>query len=176
MKTTQIILLALLCTSPLFAQYQKSTMMIGGTGGLNITSADGNSVFSFNLNPDVGVFITDQAAVGGVLRFNISTSDGATATSFGIGPFVRYYLDKAENTSRPVFLTADFGFETAGISSDFFDSSESGIFGGGGVGLSFFVTESVAIDGILGLNYSGLADATTFGVSFGLQVFLQRGG
>ncbi len=174
MKSIPVILLFILCSCTLFAQYQQSTLMVGGTGGLNITSTGNNSVFSVGLNPSIGVFIADQAALGGILRFTVATSDGSTATNFGIGPFVRYYLDDAESTDRPFFLTANLGYENASISGDFFDSSDGGLFAGGGVGLSFFVTDSVAIDGILGVNYSGLADATTVGVNFGFQVFLSK--
>ena len=172
MKAIPILLLFALSGFTLSGQYQKSTLMVGGTGGLNITSTDGNSVFTVSLNPSVGVFMTDQAALGGVLRFSVATTDGSTATNFGIGPFFRYYLDAAESTTRPIFITANLGFENASISGDFFDTSEGGLFAGGGVGLSFFLTDSVAIDGVLGINYSGLADATTFGVNFGFQVFL----
>lgn len=142
-------------------------MMIGGTAGFS--SSDGTTEIS--VAPSLGFFIIDQLAIGGQIAFASTSSDlGGDATAFGVGPMVRYYFNgegKARFFAQGMFQWSSLKFGDA--------DAVTGTAFGGGAGVSIFLNDHVAIDGLVGYTSSsfGEGDAVgSFGINFGVQAFI----
>jgi len=151
----------------LFAQTQQGSMMIGGSAGFN--SSDGSS--EITLAPSLGYFFIDQLAIGAQITFASSSVDGGDGTTIiGVGPMVRYYF-MGEGKAR-VFAQGNFAWSSIKVGD--FDAVTGTAFGGG-AGVSIFLNDHVAIDGIVGYTSSsfGEGDAVgSFGINFGVQAFI----
>ncbi len=159
--------------------------MLGGTAGFqsdNPKPDDGETNTTIDLSPNIGYFIGDNLGLGVALRFRSqSAEDGIqdnSTTEFAIGPFIRYYF-------------ADAIFAQLGANLGLSDDDSTIEFDEGftelelGVGYSFFVDNSVAIEPKLFYrinNVKGsdsledLGDFSTIGLSIGIQAFVDRVG
>ena len=142
--------------------------MVGGSAGFQsfkFKDAD-ESTTIIDLSPNLGYFIADDLAIGlGLNLTSVSPGGGESFTDFGLGPFVRFYF-------------ADAIFAQAGVNLGLGDSefTEFQV----GVGYSWFIDNSVAIEPMLFYNSHSedgdTFDASTFGLSIGVQAFAGRVG
>ena len=164
-KTTLSLLLFMSLTQFISAQtVGKGAWMIGGSAALDIEKykdAD-ESTTSFLLDPNVGYFFGDDFAAGLELYVNDSGIEGAE-TSFALAPFLRYYI------TNPIFIQVGAGFDL---------TENGGTVFGGKVGYSWFLNNGVAIEPALYFNsYNNdgdLNDFTSFGLSIGIQAFVNH--
>ena len=142
--------LAFLLFSTGYAQTDKGSWLIGGTGKINIQDISGdNTIFNITLLPNAGYFVINNLAVGARTDLTFSSGDGFSGSGVGVGPFVRYYFNLNNPTLKPLatagvsFFTSafkpDVGEKTTNNSTDFFV----------GPGLAFFINEFIAIEGLL---------------------------
>lgn len=141
-------------------------MMIGGTAGFS--SSDGTTEIS--IAPSLSYFFIDQLAIGATIGFASSSSDDVDVTAIGLGPMVRYYFN-GEGKAR---FFAQGMFQWSSVKVGDFDAVTGTAFGGG-AGVSIFLNDHVAIDGLVGYTSSsaGEGDAVgSFGINFGVQAFI----
>lgn len=175
MKNLKLTLLAFAVFASTFAsaQTEKGSMLLGGTAGFGAQFNEFNDVFSVNIFPDFGYFAADGIAVGASLNFGYSKADESDATSFGFIPFARYYLN--QGNAPMFFLQAKIGVVTNRIDNGFGANTVSGAVFGGGPGMAIFLTDQIAIEGILDVTrYAGDFQFTDLGLLFGVQAYLSR--
>ena len=185
------------------AQIQKGNLMLGSDLGSGVAGTASNGLFgaNFNLNkgsgwgvgvsPKIGYFIKDNIMIGGVVNLgydksaDISTYDvngnaittSTKTTTYGIQALGRYYatdkqVDNLLKHGR-FFVEANAGLAGQNISGG---NTTNGFAFGFGPGYSYFVTQNVALEGLL--KYNGLAGGgnksyqNSIGLNFGVQVFL----
>ena len=154
-------------------QITKGNWLTGGNANFStqdqkVNNSDYTSRY-FNINPDIGYFISDKFAAGIRGKFSYSyTKDPVKnqSTILGFGPFLRYYFLPTDN--RVNFL-ADAGYE---YSTDFTKKNQNDfIFSTGPV---IFLNPSVALE--LTLNYllrnGDIINAKTFSFAVGFQIHL----
>ena len=169
-------LVAFLCLSQVVSAQavNQGAWMLGGTAGFESISpkVDGaESQTTINVSPNLGYFIADDLAIGLALNLQSVTNagfvEGADFTDFGVGPFVRFYFADAIFAQAGLFL---------GLGDNEFTDIELGI------GYSWFVDNSVAIEPKLFYRLHGVdlpddaGDFSTFGLSIGIQAFVDRVG
>lgn len=150
--------------------------MLGGNVGFNSIKSDGDDASEtyFNISPNVGYFIMDNLAVGARLSLFSQSYDGETESEFGIGPWARFYIVNG------LFAQAGIDFGTAGFDVFSLLTDEGSSTLNLGVGYSWFLSPSVAIEPTLQYSiYSAADDAlfgdyTRFGFNIGVQAFLGR--
>lgn len=137
--------------------------MLGGSASFTSTSfkdIDGSTT-TFILNPNIGYFIADDLAIG----LGVAVSSFNDNTDFGVGPFVRFYF-------------ADAIFAQAGIDLGLGDNEFTKF--QVGVGYSWFLDNSVAIEPMLFYRSNSVPDpgfdSSVIGLSIGVQAFLDRVG
>lgn len=141
----------------LWGQTERSNLLIGGNGGLNLNKLDGQDKFNFNLNisPKVGLFVLDNLAIGaqavGVVQ-KFGGVDGLQSQLF-VGPFARYYFHN-------LFIEANFGINRGDFDVGF------------GLGYAFFVTPNVAIEPIANLN---VLNGIDLNILAGFQLYFSPG-
>lgn len=148
----------------------------------NVRAQDAKD-FSLSVSPQMGVFLSDHLVFGGTLdlaydhtKNNISnTTDGLSAnnstlnsTTFAIGPFLRYYFYNSPESKTVFYLQGDAaagiggGSTTQSVvnengSSTYSNGSNSNTFvfrGGGGLGVTHFITKDIGLDFGVGYLYS----------------------
>jgi hypothetical protein len=155
----------------LSAQTQKDDWMTGGT--LRVNTARNSSQFEFS--PSIGYFLIDELAIGARLSVQTEKLGSTKVNDFGFGPYARYFF--GSNKVMP-FFEGNFEFsnrnyQTGGLSTK--DQAFS-VFGGGGV--SVFLNESVALEGILGYKNTRMKNQDGYGglnLRVGFQIYLSRG-
>jgi hypothetical protein len=152
-----IVILAVFCFSlgTLNAQTVQGNFLLGGNIGLDVssektkvgdeTSDESTNFTTIAFSPNFGYFITDEFVGGLGLGIILVSSDGNSATTLNVGPFVRYYYDVEDNLS--IFGHLGFDFMSVDFGEDF--ESQTGTSFNIGPGVAFFVSESVAIEGLL---------------------------
>ena len=164
-------LVSFLCLSQTISAQavNQGAWMLGGSAGFQSQSfkdIDGSATTIW-FAPNLGYYIADDLAIG--LNLNVTSlsplGDGESTTDFGLGPFVRFYF-------------ADAIFAQAGVNLGLGDVefTEFQV----GVGYSWFVDNSVAIEPMLfyrshGVDDPGI-DSSIFGLSIGIQAFVGRVG
>jgi hypothetical protein len=159
MKNITLTIAFLLFLNICFAQLEKNTWIIGGSGNMsfsNYTYSLGtyyseSKGFDLKLSPNVGYFVADKFAVGlkpfvSWYKTDVTTPGGLTANEArkGIGPFIRYYfLDKEKQFNIVADATYQFGFYTSkpqkGNSSIFSFAVGPVIYFNTSVGLEFLI-------------------------------------
>lgn len=155
------------------AQIDKGYYLLGGRAGAAFSSPQtvlGNvqfGSFSWNLNPQVGVFVKDKIAIGANLTLAQSYSSNSRSSAIGIGPFGRYYFLPTE---REVNLLAQAGFALGTnisntIRQDRYSANLS-------FGPSFFLNRSIAFETTLNYNYVSVNSfgSGRFSLNFGFQI------
>lgn len=167
------------------AQIQRGYYLIGGDlAGFSLGLSDGKP-FNMSITPKVAWFTTDKLAVGGFVDIGLSTAEGAGTTfNYGVGPLARYYFGAADvststtsaRRSSRFFLEGTVGLQGVNVSGG---SSTNGLGIGIGPGLAYFVTDNIALEGLLkytkafGFGNDGGASLLQLGVGF--QIYLPRG-
>jgi len=146
-----------------YSQLSKGNLMVGGLFSTSI----GNGVRNFNLNPSCGYFVKNNAVLGGALDFAYSRySNGNYDTYMAISAMGRYFFTSKEVNSpkAPIFVQARLGFSTASYSNAIG-------FGAIGLGFDYFLTSSVALEGMVGTNIDNTGYANVYAM-LGFQIFL----
>ena len=161
------------------AQIQRDNWLIGGNAAMDFTNG-----FSLDIKPQVGYFFRDRFAIGARLGADLDIvdagDDNATSSEISIGPFARYYFGNSEYESvlrnGRVFVEVSTGFSFINQS---LGESTNGINLGGGVGYSYFITNTIALEGLFSaaaVSGGGSQDFTgDFGIRVGFQIFLPSG-
>lgn len=153
------------------APVQKGNWIVGGSLGSLGYSFEGK-MFSIAINPRAGYFISDGLALGlGVTGSLNAVSGEDNVWGYGVAPFVRYYFPEGASASGRFFAQGDVGI--AGSSP----GSGATLALGANVGYAHFITNTVALEAMLGYNYSkatvsGSEKASGLGVSLGFQIYL----
>jgi hypothetical protein len=173
MKNLVKITLSLVCflclSQALSAQaVNQGAWMVGGSAGFTSTSykdVDGSQTV-ISVSPNLGYFIADDLAIGLSLGLtNTSPLVGDSFTEFGLGPFVRFYFADA------IFAQAGLNL---GLGDNEFTEFQVGL------GYSWFVDNSVAIEPMLFYRSHSVddpgVDSSIIGLSIGIQAFVDRVG
>ena len=151
---------------------QQGNWMIGGGIGSLGYSFEAES-FNINVVPRAGYFVSDGVAVGlGVdLGFSTRSGDQDNIWGYGVAPFVRYYFPKGASATGRFFGQGEVGIAGSSVGSG--ADLKFGI----NAGYAHFITESVALEAMVGYNYSKgtVANATAqsgLGASLGFQIYL----
>lgn len=176
-----ITLLLLFTAFAAFTQTQKGSVLVGADlANIGLNFQEGNTQFTFDLNPKAGWFINDNLAIGPEIILGINTQKGATAINYGIGAFGRKYFGaEATNLSRTTkwFVEANAGFAGTNLSGDnVVKTSTNGLNLGAGAGLAYFLTQNIALEALLKYNLTvGFGSSTTnnnIGLGIGFQIYL----
>lgn len=152
----------MLSCSMVSAQTSKGLWMVGGNLGFNHYE-DGTS---FNITPNGGYLFTDHIGAGLLFNFSSRFSEYSNGYSTALIPYVRYYLGSGK--TQPFFMAsagfANYRYKGKGDFSDY-NSSSWDFRWNAGVGVSHFLNQNAAIEGIVGYNGSVT-------IHFGFQIFL----
>jgi outer membrane protein len=136
---------------------------------------------TISLNPQVGYFIIDNFSIGLLFSYRYHSYEDEdyeySTEVLGVGPVIRYYL--VSDKFSP-FTTIGYTYATV------FDDNDESDYGSNiwsiGLGLDYFVSSSIAVEGIISYfiayNESSFQDITyksetnTFGIGIGLNLFL----
>ncbi len=170
MKTKVVLALMLFLSSTVvFGQLDKGNIFIQGASSLGFstekytyihggTSTESSKTTYFDFNPKVGYFIIDNLPAG--LAIDLSTTktkaidsdDESTSNSITIGPFVRYYF-LPQGKLKPMG-EAYIGFGSSKNKSSYSSYTYETKYGiiqySIGVGGSYFLTDNVAFDLLIG--------------------------
>lgn len=159
-------LIAFLCLSQVVSAQavNQGALMLGGSASFTSTSikdVDGSNT-DIRFNPNIGYFIADDLAIG----LGLDVVNGNDNTDLGLGPFVRFYFADA------IFVQANVGL---GLGDNEFVDFEVGL------GYSWFLNNSVAIEPKLFYRNHNVSDDNPFGfdssvigLSIGVQAFLNH--
>jgi hypothetical protein len=189
-------LITLLCiTAMAYAQFEKGTMLVGGSLGADFTTEkakfSGNSITTgkyveFSLDPQFGIFIIDNLAVGGALGFSTYTYNEEgddykyVSNEITIEPMVRYYL------AQGIFFQGRFilGTSTDKTTEDGTTDKDPYTVSGFSLaaGYAYFLGDHVAIEPQLGYQSLGYKHKDTdvkfndagIYVRVGLQIYLRK--
>ena len=149
------------------AQTEKGNFLLGGNlANINLGITEGLGS-SFSITPNAGYFVADGFAVGASLPISRSGNSydgfGGTyknsSTSIGVGAFARYYFKVGDPLS--FFAGLGLGINTYSYKNKFksddenvFPSDEdsnssSDFYSGINVGAAYFISDAVAIEGVL---------------------------
>ncbi|NEU07642.1 porin family protein [Flavihumibacter sp. R14] len=163
------------------AQTQKGNIMWGASvSNIGVDFQEGNTNFELSLTPKVGYFIKDDMAVGPELSIGLTTGDGFTSFTYGVGGFGRYFLTDPDievvRGSR-WFLEANAGLTGTNVDVEGEESTTTNGLGiGFGPGLSYFITDRIALEGLLKYNLGvGFGSSTTtnrINLGIGFQIYI----
>jgi len=163
-----------------YSQTEKGSMLLGGTFNLSNSSIGDDNVLNVGLSPDIGFFVIDKLSVGGSLGLSLQSTESTTQSTFSIVPELRYYFPPLTETIS-LFATGGVGYITTRTNFDIgsvANETDSGYRTNLGVGLAFFLTENVALEGIFGHGFLKFGDDTNgvsnLGLNGGVQVYLSR--
>lgn len=150
---------------------KKGNWMVGGSLGSLGYSFEGES-FNININPRAGYFISDGVAVGLSLNGGFqSVKDSEDIWTYGVAPFVRYFFPEGSSSTGRFFGQGEVGIAGANNGSDVTFAA------GVGLGYAHFITRSVALEAMVGYNYSKANNASAnaqngLGINLGFQIYL----
>lgn len=152
-----------LCT---FAQTQKGYYIIGAQlAGMDLNFQNKSTSFGLELTPQVAWFVKDNMAIGGYVTLGLQTSKGYTSFDYGIGALGRYYIaDKATQITSKTkfFLEANAGISGNNTKIGGSSTNTNGLGLGFGPGLAYFITDNVALEGLIKYNLAvGFGNSTT---------------
>jgi hypothetical protein len=181
-----------------FGQTDKGSFLLGGSIGFAhnntttyITNAGSTETKSFTINaqPSVSYFIIDRLAVGLITPYSYSKKNDkyagskwtSTDKSYSVGPVVRYYFPLGGEWA--IFPEASYSFGWT-WNNDLTDKTR--VFQGG-VGLVYFLNQSVGVEGrafyrnehtnyeeVAGVYRAKSSDEPTFNFGLGVQIYFAR--
>lgn len=176
----KLLFTASICIATFFnsnAQISKGNVMMGANISDISFGLDKPNTFSFALNPKAAWFVQDGLALGADVLFGLQTAKNAgTDISYGVGALGRYY--GATGANEVVKNSRFFAEATVGVSgvNPSVGESTNGLGFSFGPGFTYFVTESIGLEGLLkyngvvGFGNSVYAHQLTLGVGF--QIYL----
>lgn len=155
------------------AQTEEGSRMIGGLLDLDLAFDNDDDAFQFIFTPRYGLFVRDGIAVGGQIGIAYEKfGDKNTDTDISLGPFGRIYLFGGD---LKMLIDAEMSYiYNRRKVSDVSDTSHGFQFFGG-PGLSYFLSDNVSLDVVLGYNYRTFGeDAASSNLKLvaGFQIFL----
>lgn len=148
-----------------FANAQESTGTVGfkqgdifatGSIGYGSEKTGDFKTNQFNFSPKAGFFVTDNIAIGVQLGYTSSTEEqpgegDVNSNTFEVGAFGRYYFTPARNFS--FFGQLSLGYATQKTDQDGVpgESKSNGVNVGLAPGISYFVSEHIALEATFGL-------------------------
>jgi opacity protein-like surface antigen len=188
MKTNSLSIILLFSSMISLAQIKEGSYYISkgqwmAGGEFSLSNFEDRSNHTFTVSPMGGYFITKKIAVGlqtsyshtPVLYYLGGSRPGAD-NSFSVSPFVRYYISTkrialfAEGVGGANWLTTYRNFSRTEVTTK---SSTS--FYTVGMGLNYFISRDVALEGILRYADGDRYDKGFLDFDIGLQFFLSRG-
>lgn len=168
---TTLVWLLVMAIGGLSAQTKKDDWMTGGS--LRVNTAKNSSQFEFS--PSVGYFLIDDLAIGARLSVQSEKLGNNLVNDFGFGPYARYFFGskKVMPFFEGNFELSNRKYQTGAVSTK---EQAFSVFGGGGV--SIFLNESVALEGILGYKNTRMKNQDGYGglnLRVGFQIYLSRG-
>ena len=164
------------------AQTQRGNVMWGASvSNIGLDLQKGNTGFSLDLTPKIGYFIKNDFALGPEVIIGLNTNSGSTVFNYGVGGFGRYFLTSTSETQvvrgSRWFVEANAGLTGSNVKiKDSSSSNTNGLGIGFGPGLSYFVTNRIALEGLLKYNLGvGFGNATTtnrLNLGIGFQIYL----
>ncbi len=154
---------------------QQGNWLVGaniGNIGFNFKSDN----FGIDINPRAGYFISDNAAIGAEVQLGLSLYDGGEDFRYGLTPFARYYFPEGAAPTHRWFAEVLAGFAGSSLEDSEEDASLSSVLGIR-AGYAHFVSQNVAIEGILGYTSTN-ADINVgngnsgLNLGIGLQIYL----
>lgn len=175
-KTFSLIAASLLFCSLSFAQMNTGSYFISGNTSMNFgfgSSKDidvdylKSTLTSFGFTPKVGYFIKNRIAVGGLVNLSFErdkqkfTPSGGgevitkyTNTEWYIGPFGRYYVEYGKLIPFAEVSVAFGGAKDKTETEEETTEYPHSVFiVSGGIGASYFLTESFALEGLIQYSY-----------------------
>lgn len=154
---------------------KQGNWIVGGAIGSTGYSFEEES-FNINVVPRAGYFISNGVALGLEIGAGLQTvKDGDNLWSYKVMPFVRYYFPEGASKTGRFFGQGAIGISgaEAGVKSD--TSFAFNI----NAGYSHFVSHNVALEAIVGYNYSKSNQSSAsahngLGLSLGFQIFLGK--
>lgn len=150
---------------------KQGNWMVGGElAGLGYSFE--SESFNVGLRPRAGYFVSDGIAVGAQASLGFtSIKDAKDNWTYGIAPFVRYYFPEGSSSTGRFFGHGNIGIAGSSLGDDV--SLEVGIAGG----YAHFITETVALEAMVGYNYNKAninsgGGQNGLGVSLGFQIYL----
>ena len=159
-----------------YAQLKKGNLLIGGNVGLNLQFDQRDNAFSLFLNPQVLSFVSDNVAVGGALGLNYFTAGDFSSFGLSVLPSGRIYFP-GEKDNLAFFVDGQVGVQllNSSFGAGFGSDTDTALAFAFGPGVSFFLSDDVAIDTGLSFNrIGGVVDISTLNVNVGFQLFLNR--
>lgn len=170
-----LVLLLLLSSTVVFGQLEKGNIFIQGSSSIGFntqkdtythagTSTEASKSTNFNFSPKAGYFIIDNLPVGLAINFDTYKSKATNSDNeyssldFTIGPFARFYFAPQDKLKPMAEAYVGFGSsKSKSKSSSYTSETKYGVFKFGvGAGASYFVTDHVAFDLLIG--YSSITD------------------
>lgn len=154
---------------------KQGNWIVGGALGSTGYSFEEES-FNINISPRAGYFISDGIAVGLELGAGLQTvKDGDNVWNYKVMPFARYYFPEGASETGRFFGQGSIGISGADVAGESDTSFAFAI----NAGYSHFVSRNVALEAIVGYNYSksNQANASSqngLGIAFGFQIFLGK--
>lgn len=167
-----------------FGQITKGNFIIDGGLASQLRSYNHPFLYShqpikehtLNFSPRLSYFVSDRLVIGGGITIN-SNSSNLEEGGYGLTTHIRYYVSKKNNSAW--FVENHLGYSE--ISTINFFTSDIGL------GLDYFLSPSVALEGTVAFNYSqrlasnsspyGTVETgrrTAAGIGMGLKFFLNR--
>ena len=162
-------LLMLLFSAVVSAQVEKASWLFGGSSNLEFdastekmksgsTTNEVSKYTDFDFRPQVGYFVIDKLPVGIFMDISLDkqkmsqSEDEYTWTSFVLGPFARYYITNLDGFMPFAQVSAGIGAgkNSYTYSGNTSDSKYTTFSFGIGIGGTYFVTENVGFDLLIG--------------------------
>jgi len=191
-KVIITLLIVMICTGNLMAQFSKGRMLVGGTASFSSLTTKDDAFSSditsnmFTITPRAGYFIIDNLAIGldvsfGITKASTSTSSQSSkSTSILAGPYVRYYLKPG------IFFQGEYQLGSSKVSYDAtgikFDYTENLSAWAISAGYALFLNDQVAVEPMISYkssvakesmqDYKGTNAGVVIGI--GLQIYLGK--
>lgn len=154
---------------------KQGNWLVGASIGSLGYSFEGEN-FNINLNPQAGYFVSDGIAIGLTTGVGLQTVNGGkNVWNYKVAPFVRYYFPEGASSTGRFFGQGDIGISGTGATD--VRNAETSFAFGVNAGYAHFVSRNVALEGMVGYNYSksNLANAQAqngLGLAVGFQIYL----
>jgi hypothetical protein len=173
MKYLLIIIVFIASYTDANSQTEEGSRMVGGSLDLDLAFDDDDDAFEFLFTPRYGIFVKNGLAVGGEIGIRYEkTGDDNTETDIAFGPFARWYILGGETLK--MLLQAEAGYLYSRNKIGGSSATEHGFQFFGGPGMSYFISDNVSLDVILGYNYRTFGDdavSSNLKLLAGFQIF-----
>ena len=162
----------------------RGSKILGGTAGVERTSSEGSTSFSFSVAPVLLLFVADRVAIGGEVGFGYFDHENGNTTSWQVGPAARLYFGPSSAKTLPYIGAAvQIGSSNTSTDAPVSTDTESSAWRVEGVaGLTFMLSRQVGVAGEFVLQRDertfdvGTTEVTNsltrFALRFGLAAFI----